>query len=65
MAGRLQDKVAIVVGAGSSGPGWSNGFCQLVDALTPATASWYAAAREVPLQRFACRGMGVGRGRAG
>ncbi|WP_375595036.1 SDR family NAD(P)-dependent oxidoreductase [Algihabitans albus] len=25
MAGRLQDKVAIVVGAGSSGPGWGNG----------------------------------------
>jgi NAD(P)-dependent dehydrogenase (short-subunit alcohol dehydrogenase family) len=24
-AGRLQDKVAIVVGAGSSGPGWGNG----------------------------------------
>ena len=25
MAGRLQDKVAIVTGAGSSGPGWGNG----------------------------------------
>jgi NAD(P)-dependent dehydrogenase (short-subunit alcohol dehydrogenase family) len=25
MAGRLQDKVAMVVGAGSSGPGWGNG----------------------------------------
>ncbi len=25
MTGRLQDKVAIVVGAGSSGPGWGNG----------------------------------------
>lgn len=25
MAGRLQDRVAIVVGAGSSGPGWGNG----------------------------------------
>jgi NAD(P)-dependent dehydrogenase (short-subunit alcohol dehydrogenase family) len=25
MAGRLQDKVALVVGAGSSGPGWGNG----------------------------------------
>jgi NAD(P)-dependent dehydrogenase (short-subunit alcohol dehydrogenase family) len=25
MAGRLKDKVAIVVGAGSSGPGWGNG----------------------------------------
>jgi NAD(P)-dependent dehydrogenase (short-subunit alcohol dehydrogenase family) len=25
MAGRMQDKVAIVVGAGSSGPGWGNG----------------------------------------
>jgi NAD(P)-dependent dehydrogenase (short-subunit alcohol dehydrogenase family) len=27
MAGRLKDKVAIVVGAGSSGPGWGNGKC--------------------------------------
>jgi len=25
MAGRLQDKVALVVGAGSVGPGWGNG----------------------------------------
>ena len=25
MAGRLQDKVALVVGAGSIGPGWGNG----------------------------------------
>jgi len=25
MAGRLRDKVAIVTGAGSSGPGWGNG----------------------------------------
>lgn len=25
MAGRLQDRVALVVGAGSSGPGWGNG----------------------------------------
>lgn len=25
MAGRLQDKVALVMGAGSSGPGWGNG----------------------------------------
>ncbi|MBV8812703.1 MAG: glucose 1-dehydrogenase [Acidobacteriaceae bacterium] len=25
MSGRLQDKVAIVIGAGSSGPGWGNG----------------------------------------
>ncbi len=25
MAGRLADKVAMVVGAGSSGPGWGNG----------------------------------------
>src|SRR6266850_7219511 len=25
MPGRLQDKVAIVTGAGSSGPGWGNG----------------------------------------
>jgi len=25
MAGRLQDKIAIVTGAGSSGPGWGNG----------------------------------------
>ncbi len=25
MAGRLEDKVALVVGAGSSGPGWGNG----------------------------------------
>ena len=25
MAGRLKDKVAIVIGAGSSGPGWGNG----------------------------------------
>ena len=25
MAGRLQDKVAIVTGAGSAGPGWGNG----------------------------------------
>jgi len=25
MAGRLQDKVAIVTGSGSSGPGWGNG----------------------------------------
>ena len=27
MAGRLKDRVAIVVGAGSSGPGWGNGKC--------------------------------------
>ena len=25
MSGRLKDKVAIVLGAGSSGPGWGNG----------------------------------------
>src|SRR5438045_8939513 len=25
MSGRLQDKVAIVIGAGSVGPGWGNG----------------------------------------
>ena len=25
MAGRLEDKVALVTGAGSSGPGWGNG----------------------------------------
>src|SRR5258708_3749036 len=25
MGGRLKDKVAVVLGAGSSGPGWSNG----------------------------------------
>ena len=25
MAGRLRDKVALVVGAGSVGPGWGNG----------------------------------------
>ena len=25
MAGRLQDKIALVVGAGSIGPGWGNG----------------------------------------
>src|SRR5262245_41189512 len=30
MAGRLKDKVAIVVGAGSSGPGWGNGKCTAV-----------------------------------
>ena len=30
MAGRLTDKVAIVVGAGSSGPGWGNGKCTAV-----------------------------------
>jgi NAD(P)-dependent dehydrogenase (short-subunit alcohol dehydrogenase family) len=27
MTGRLKDRVAIVVGAGSSGPGWGNGKC--------------------------------------
>ncbi len=27
MTGRLKDKVALVVGAGSSGPGWGNGKC--------------------------------------
>ena len=27
MVGRLKDRVAIVVGAGSSGPGWGNGKC--------------------------------------
>ncbi len=27
MSGRLKDRVAIVVGAGSSGPGWGNGKC--------------------------------------
>jgi len=27
MTGRLEDRVAIVVGAGSSGPGWGNGKC--------------------------------------
>lgn len=30
MACRLKDKVAIVVGAGSSGPGWGNGKCTAV-----------------------------------
>src|SRR5215813_11503184 len=30
MAGRLQDKVAIVVGAGSSGTGWGNGKCTAI-----------------------------------
>jgi NAD(P)-dependent dehydrogenase (short-subunit alcohol dehydrogenase family) len=30
MAGRLKDRVAIVVGAGSSGPGWGNGKCSAV-----------------------------------
>src|SRR4030095_15993269 len=30
MEGRLKDKVAIVVGAGSSGPGWGNGKCTAV-----------------------------------
>src|SRR5262249_41377125 len=30
MPGRLKDKVAIVVGAGSSGPGWGNGKCTAV-----------------------------------
>jgi NAD(P)-dependent dehydrogenase (short-subunit alcohol dehydrogenase family) len=30
MAGRLKDRVAIVVGAGSSGPGWGNGKCTAV-----------------------------------
>src|SRR6266481_5830871 len=30
MPGRLADKVAIVVGAGSSGPGWGNGKCTAV-----------------------------------
>ena len=30
MAGRLKDKVAIVVGAGSIGPGWGNGKCTAV-----------------------------------
>ena len=27
MAGRLQDKIAIIFGAGSVGPGWGNGKC--------------------------------------
>ena len=30
MAGRLQDRVAVVVGAGSSGPGWGNGKASAV-----------------------------------
>jgi NAD(P)-dependent dehydrogenase (short-subunit alcohol dehydrogenase family) len=30
MTGRLKDRVAIVVGAGSSGPGWGNGKCTAV-----------------------------------
>src|SRR5437899_10929197 len=30
MAGRLKDKGAIVVGAGSSGPGWGNGKCTAI-----------------------------------
>jgi NAD(P)-dependent dehydrogenase (short-subunit alcohol dehydrogenase family) len=30
MTGRLKDKVAIVVGAGSIGPGWGNGKCTAV-----------------------------------
>jgi NAD(P)-dependent dehydrogenase (short-subunit alcohol dehydrogenase family) len=30
MTGRLQGKVAVVVGAGSSGPGWGNGKCTAV-----------------------------------
>src|SRR5204863_98864 len=50
MTGRLKDRVAIVVGAGSSGPGWGNGKCTAVtfaregavNALTMAIASQYA-----------------------
>src|SRR5437899_8505089 len=30
MAGRLKDRVAIVVGAGSIGPGWGNGKCTAI-----------------------------------
>src|SRR5437764_15366327 len=30
MAGRLKDRVGIVVGAGSSGRGWGNGKCTAV-----------------------------------
>ena len=30
MTGRLKDRVAIVVGAGSSGPGWGNGKCTAI-----------------------------------
>jgi len=30
MADRLKDRVAIVVGAGSSGPGWGNGKCTAI-----------------------------------
>src|ERR1700733_3526654 len=30
MTGRLKDKVAIVVGAGSSGPGYGNGKCTAI-----------------------------------
>src|SRR5204862_415929 len=42
MAGRLKDRVAIVVGAGSSGPGWGDGK-GAVNALTMAIASQYAS----------------------
>ena len=30
MPDRLKDKVALIVGAGSSGPGWGNGKCTAV-----------------------------------
>jgi NAD(P)-dependent dehydrogenase (short-subunit alcohol dehydrogenase family) len=30
MSGKLKDRVAIVVGAGSSGPGWGNGKCTAI-----------------------------------
>jgi len=30
MADRLKDRIAIVVGAGSSGPGWGNGKCTAI-----------------------------------
>src|SRR3982751_2240056 len=30
MTGRLKERVAIVVGAGSSGPGWGNGKCTAI-----------------------------------
>jgi hypothetical protein len=36
-----------------------------VDALTPRTASWYAATRGAPFQRFPCRCIGVGRDHTG
>ena len=55
MAGRLQDRVALVIGAGSVGPGWGNGraiaFRFAQEGARVLSADYSAAALEETLQR--------------